>query len=396
MSVTALLLKDGEVYAPKPLGTRDILVVQDRIVAIGTGLQLPPWAEAHVLPCHGRLIFPGLVDGHVHIAGGGGEGGPQYRTPELQLTDLTRYGITTVVGLLGTDGTTRSVPELLAKARGLLHEGLNVWIYTGAYQVPTRTVTGSPRSDIVLVDRVIGVGEIAIADQRGSHPSARELAQLAGEARVGGLLAGKAGIVHLHVGDGPQRLQVLFDVIRLADVPIRTLVPTHVNRHRALLDDAARFLDCGGVVDLTASIVPTEHDPAAVDPVQAAEVLRGNPSRWPRMTLSTDAGGSAPVFDDQGRLIKVGVGRPDSLFRTVVAWHEQLGLGWEEALGPVTAHPARVLKLADVGSIQVGARADLVVSDGQTVLTVIAGGRMMVVDGRPVVKGTFESEANAP
>jgi beta-aspartyl-dipeptidase (metallo-type) len=390
MKARALLIRGGQVWAPDDCGIIDVLTVNDRVVALGDRLQLPSWAQAEVLDARHQMVMPGLVDQHVHIAGGGGEGGPQFRTPELQLTDLTRYGITTVVGVLGTDGTTRSVQELLAKARALAFDGLNTWIYTGAYEVPTRTVTDSPRNDIILIGRILGIGEIAISDHRGSHPSDRELAHLAGEARTGGLLAGKAGVLHLHVGSGTRRLDPVLAVLEMADIPIGTMVPTHLNRTPDLLRDAVRLGHRGGYLDITTSIVPDAQDATAVSPVEAVKILRQEGVALDQISFSTDAGGSAPVFDAAGHLLHMGVGSAQSLFASVRSLHDQLGLEWSEALKPATVTPARILKLKDVGRIEVGSRADIVITDGQEVRTVIAAGRVMVRDREPAVWGMFE------
>lgn len=390
MKMWATLIRNGEVYAPEYRGRVDVLTVGSRVAAVGPALQVPDWAEGSVIDAEGLMVFPGLVDQHVHFAGGGGEGGPQYRTPDLSLTDLTRWGLTTVIGLLGTDGTSRSVQALLAKARALIAEGLNAWIYTGAYQVPTRTITDTPRSDIILIDRILGVGEIAISDHRGSHPSDRELAQLAGEARTGGLLAGKAGVVHFHVGSGDRRLDPLFEVRRIADIPIQVLVPTHLNRRRELLADAVRWGLEGGYCDITSSIVPDAHDRQAVSPVEAVETLRAAGVPHHRISLSSDAGGSAPVFNASGELEHMGVGMPDSLFRSCRELHDHLGLSWTDAVLPATKTPAAILKLSDVGAIAPGGRGDALVTDGRHIRDVVAGGRIMVKDGQPVVFGTFE------
>ena len=60
-----------------------------------------------VLDVPGCILTPGLVDLHVHIIGGGGEAGPSSCTPSSQLSDFLDAGITTVVGVLGTDCVTR-------------------------------------------------------------------------------------------------------------------------------------------------------------------------------------------------------------------------------------------------------------------------------------------------
>jgi beta-aspartyl-dipeptidase (metallo-type) len=388
----ALLIRHARLWAPEPLGLRDVLIVGEQIAAIGTNLELPPWANpACAWDAEGHDVIPGLVDLHVHIAGGGGEGGPVNRTPEIQLSQLTTAGITTVVGVLGTDATTRSVQELLAKARALEGEGLTAWIYTGAYQVPTRTITDSPRNDLILIDRVVGVGEIAVSDQRGSHSSPRELARLAAEARVGGMLGGKAGILHCHVGDGPGGLSPLEDMLSVGDVPLDTLLPTHLNRHSALVDQAAAWARRGGYVDFTTDIRPVPEDPAAVPAHEAALRLRAAHVPWDRITFSSDAQGSAPIFDLAGRLTRVGVGSPRTLWEEVRALVDQ-GLPLDVALRPVTTSPAERLKLPHRGRIAVGAGGDLVMLDDHLGIAMVAArGRILVENGRAVVHGRFET-----
>ncbi|MDI6863477.1 MAG: amidohydrolase family protein, partial [Pseudothermotoga sp.] len=208
-----ILLKNATVYSPEPLGVRDILLAVDRIVAIEEQLTvcLP---NLSVIDCSGKIAVPGFIDSHVHILGGGGEGGFRTRTYELSFSDLVRAGITTVVGCLGTDGVTRSLESLYAKAKALEEEGVSSYIYVGSYRVPPVTLTGSIIKDIVLIDKVIGVGEVAISDHRSSQPTLDELKRLAADARIGGMLSGKAGVVNVHVGDGPTMLEPLTNVVK--------------------------------------------------------------------------------------------------------------------------------------------------------------------------------------
>ncbi len=394
MKVSVLLVDDAEVYAPEALGRLSVLAVGNRIAAMDQGLEVPSWGESTVIHARGAMMVPGLVDQHVHIAGGGGEGGPQNRTPAIQLSQLTTAGITTVVGLLGTDGTTRSVQELLARARALEVEGISAWIYSGAYDVPTRTATQSARSDIILLDRVLGIGEVALSDQRGSHPSLQQIAELASEARVGGLLAHKAGVVHLHLGSGKRCLTPLMEVLDLHDIPIQTFVPTHLNRTRALLKSAAVYGRRGGWLDITSGIGGAEErDPEAVDPAEALFRLAQQGVPWDQLSLSSDAQGSAPVFDPQGELTHLGVGKADTLWPVIVDLVTRFGLPWEQALRPVTSTPATILKLPAAGRIQVGGPADFLLIGDHRIDTVVAKGRVMVEKGRPRVWGTFEARA---
>lgn len=134
------LIRNAKIYAPECLGVQDVLTADSRILKIGPDIPEVREYDVQTIDGTGMLLFPGFIDSHVHILGGGGEGSYHTRTPEIMLTDITTGGVTTVVGCLGTDGTTRNMASLLAKARGLEEEGITTYIYTGSYQIPVRTL----------------------------------------------------------------------------------------------------------------------------------------------------------------------------------------------------------------------------------------------------------------
>jgi beta-aspartyl-dipeptidase (metallo-type) len=109
--------------------------------------------------------------------------------------------------------------NLYAKAKALEAEGLTTFIYSGSYAVPAVTLTGSLLRDIVYIDKVIGAGELAVSDHRSSNPGPQELVRLASDVQLGGLLAEKAGVVHLHVGDGKAGLSPLRKALEASDLP---------------------------------------------------------------------------------------------------------------------------------------------------------------------------------
>ncbi|MBX5435656.1 MAG: beta-aspartyl-peptidase [Alicyclobacillaceae bacterium] len=392
------LIRRAKVYGPDPLGVKDVLLGGGEILAVADDLSLhgdlPPIAQ---LDAAEMYLFPGLIDQHVHMAGGGGEGGFHCRTPEISLSHIISAGVTTCVGVLGTDGVTRSTRELLAKARGLEFEGITTYIYCGAYQVPTRTITGTPRSDIVLIDKVIGIGEIAISDTRSSHPTVQDIAGLASEARLGGLLAGKAGVLHLHVGDDDSGLSILFEVLAKTELPKSVFTPTHLNRNPGLLLDAIRYGLEGGFVDITSGIRPDEHDHISVKPSVAIRRLLDAGVNPRQITMSSDSNGSSPIFDDAGRLVAMGIGSIATLWEETRDTIVQEEVPVETAVTMVTRNVARVLKLGRKGKIQAGLDADLILTDREfQIQHVFAKGRWMVRDGRPVVFGTFENTERVP
>lgn len=386
------LIKKANVYAPKPLGIQDVLLAGREVIAIGDDLSIHGnIPEVREVDARGLYLFPGLIDQHVHMAGGGGEGGFHYRTPEISLSHITTAGVTTLVGVLGTDGVTRTTRELLAKANGLDYEGVSTYIYSGAYQVPTRTLTGMPRSDIVLIDKVIGIGEIAISDSRSSHPTRHAIAELASEARVGGLLGGKAGVVHCHVGDDDSRLAILFEVLKETELPRSVFVPTHLNRNPDLLEDAVKYGLDGGFVDVTSGIRPDDHDHVSVKPSQAVRKLLDNGVHRGLITMSSDSNGSSPIFDDAGKLVAMGIGSIATLWEETRDTIVEEEVPIEVAVSMVTKNVARVLKLGHKGMVRAGLDADLMLTNESfEIQHVFAKGRLMVEDGEPVVFGTFE------
>ena len=387
------LIRGATVYAPEFLGVQDVLIADSRILKIAGDIPVAAAYDVEVLDGRGKLLFPGFIDSHVHILGGGGEGSYHTRTPEIMLTDITSGGVTTVVGCLGTDGTTRNMASLLAKARGLSEEGISTYIYTGSYQVPVRTLTGSIVDDLILIDKVIGCGEVAISDHRSSQPTREEFARIVADTRVGGILSGKAGLVNIHMGDGPRMLSYLRYVVEETEIPPSNMLPTHINRSTRLLQDGIDYArTLGGYVDLTTSSDP---DYLEEDEVKASTGLRmmleqGVPEY--QITFSSDGQGSMPIFDKSGVFLGLGVGKVTSLYREVRDAILQEKVGITQALKPVTANPADLLKLDSKGRIAPGKDADLVlVEEGSlTIHSVLAKGQLMVQEGMAMKKGTFE------
>ena len=245
------LIKGGFLYSPQKTGVRDILIAGRTIAKISDRIDLPDDFNADTIPASGKIVTPGLIDLHVHLLGGGGEGGPRTRTPEITLSRITRAGVTTVIGCLGTDDISRRPETLLAKAMQLEEEGISAYIYCGSYQFPMATLTGSVRKDIALIPKVIGVGEIAVSDHRSSQPTFEDLCRVAAEARVGGMVGGKAGLVHLHMGSGPRKLDPIIRIVKETEIPISQFLPTHVTRTEPLLKQAIEFAKMGGNIDFT-------------------------------------------------------------------------------------------------------------------------------------------------
>ncbi|MBP6626923.1 MAG: beta-aspartyl-peptidase [Arenimonas sp.] len=380
MSEPMVLVRDAEVFAPEPLGRRDILLAGGCIVAMAARIDPGAGLYVRIVEARGRLAVPGYVDSLVHVSGGGGEGGFATRTAPLAPEQALAAGVTTLIAALGTDDVTRSHADLLACCRALAAQGLSAYALTGSYRVPVRTLTGGVREDLVLVPDIIGVGEVAIADHRGSQPTAHELARIAADARVGGLLAGKRGTVLVHVGDSADGLALLHQACDVHSVPPGQFHPTHVNRHRGLLAQAAAWTARGGSVDLTTS---TSADLLAAGDVPAAlalaELLRaGVPVS--QVSLSSDGQASLPYFDAHGSLLGLDVAQIGSLHAALVSAVREHGLTLAQALPAFTATPAAIWGLAKKGRLAVGSDADLLLlaPGSLAVEAVFAGGACRV------------------
>lgn len=389
--MTTTLIRNADVYAPEPLGRRDLLLGGGKVLWVGNEApELPAAFGTQVLDLGGRRLVPGLIDGHVHVTGGGGEAGFASRVPAPTLSRYTRSGVTTVVGLLGTDDVARSTRELVAHVNALRDEGLSAWGYAGGYHLPPATLTGSVRTDLVFIDCLVGVGELAISDHRSSQPTLDELLRIASEAHVAGLMTGKAGIVHLHLGDGPRGLDLVRRALDQSELPPRVFNPTHVNRRKALFDEAIELARHGCSIDITAFPVDEGEDAWSAADALVRYLDSGAPRD--RVTISSDAGGGLPCFDAQGRVCSMGVGHSGALVETLCELLAR-GIALQDVLPAFTSNVAGLLRLPGKGRIAAGADADLVALDATGAVTdVFAGGHLHVRDGVVQRRGTFESQ----
>ena len=376
------LFKNAIVYAPKKIGVRDVLVIGGQIVAIEENLTVAlPGLE--VVDAKGFILTPGLIDQHIHLTGGGGEGGPVTRVPEVVLSKLVACGTTTVVGVAGTDSVTRPISALLAKVRALKQEGISGWMYTSNYALPPSLLSKSIRDDLFLVPEVVGV-KLAHSDHRSSFPTMDEMLRIISDVRVGGMIAGKPGVLHIHMGDLDGGFEV-FKAIIAKGIPAKHIRPTHCARNEKLFSHALEFTRQGGVIDITSggSCFATPH--GVVGLAVKEKIDLGN------ITMSTDGNGSIPRFDDKGNMVGLGTGAASANLDTLRSMVKEGDLALEMVLPLVTSNVARHLELPGKGEVRVGADADLCFFNQDLDLThVVAKGKFLMRDSEIVVKGTFE------
>lgn len=375
-----ILIKNGEVYSPEYLGEKDLFICGNKIEYIVDKIQLPKELPVKIIDAANKLVFPGFIDSHVHILGGGGEGGFRTRTPEISYEEIVRAGVTTVVGCLGTDGITRDMRGLLAKAKALEEEGISTYLYTGSYKIPPKHLMNSIEEDIMLVDKIIGVGEVALSDHRGSQPPIEKVIELASEARRAGILSNKAGIINIHLGDGKEKLGYLNRIVRETEIPITQFITTHINRNEELFNEGMEYAKSGGRIDLTTSTTTKFLMEGEVKCSRGLKRLLQNNVPIENISFSSDAQGSLPMFNEAGEFTGNGIGSISTLFKEVKDAILEENVDIETAIKVITSNPASSLKLREKGKIEEGKDGDIVILDKESleITNVIAMGKIVI------------------
>ncbi len=379
-----LIIRNIAVYHPEFLGVKDVCICGEKIEFIETHLDISH-PKCEEIDGTGKILIPGLIDQHVHLIGGGGEGSFHTRAPRVELSELIESGITTVVGLLGTDGITRDVETLLAHAKALQEEGVTTYICTGHYGYPSATITGDVQKDIAFIQEVLGL-KLAISDHRAPNVSLQDLIRMGSDTRVAGMISGKPGFVALHMGDDAAGLMPVFDALDQTSIPIKIFRPTHVNRNPLLLEQGMEYLKRGGYVDYTCGIAKDAEPAKCIQEVLERELPAD------RVTISSDGHGSWSNYDSQGNVIEMGVSSLSSIFKELKKMVLEYGMDLDKALPFVTSNVAKALEIyPKKGCIYAGADADVLILDQKLNLeTVIARGKVMMKDGVLLKKGTYE------
>ena len=375
------LIKNARVFAPQSLGKQDILISQGRIAALAPELNftLP---QLEVIDVEGMNVTPGLIDQHIHIIGAGGKDGFLSMTPEIQASELVACGTTTAVGLLGTDGTAKNIRALYAKVQSLRQEGLSAYMYSGYYGIDTLTITESIQSDMVFVEPVLSF-KIAISDIRSSYPTSLELVRKLREVGVGGLLSNKKGIMHVHLGNLPSQMDVLFDLVKTYQFPIEHISPTHVGRTSSLFEQALEFAQLGGSIDITTGASKY------IDPHQSVLYALEKGVAIDRLIFSSDghAGLTPKTATHENHFAKAPFDQ--NLFEVIQLIKTQM-VSPEQAFQLITSNPADNLGLKNKGRIALGLDADLCVFDSEWKLqNVWANGNLVMKEGQPLLPQIF-------
>lgn len=376
-----LLIKNANVYAPEALGHKDLLVGGGQILAIDD--QIDSHSSFEVWDAEGKTVTPGIIDQHIHVIGAGGKHGFSSMTPEIPMTDLISCGTTTVVGLLGTDGSTRGIKTLYAKCKSLEMEGVSAYMYTGYFGLEPMHITSNVQDEMIFIDKVLGC-KIAISDVRSSYPTDLELLHLLRQVRVGGMIAKKKGILHIHLGALNSKIDTLLRIVSDHEFPIENISPTHMGRTQPLLDEGIQFAKMGGMIDISTG--GTNY----TEPYKAILYALDEGASIDTLTFSSDGNAGLDKKDANGNLIGFRKAPFELNLQQAVKLIQQ-GMPISDALKIVTYNPAKNLGLAHKGRIAVGADADLCCFDEDFGLSdVLTRGNLMMSNGQMIAQNSFD------
>ena len=256
--------------------------------------------------------------------------------------------------------------------------------------MPPATLTGSVRGDLVLLDPLLGVGEVAISDHRSSQPTFDEILRLAADAHVAGLMTGKAGVLHLHLGDGPRGLDLVRRALSESEIPAARLQPDPRQPPQGAVRRGARAGAGRVPVDLTA--FPVEDGEDAWSAAEGLQRYLASGAPPERVTVSSDAGGCLPCFDADGRVCRMDVGSAGRAARRRCGTCWPAACRWRRSCPPSQPTRPGCCGSPGKGRIAAGADADLVALDATGgAHTVISAAQIHVRDGKAVRRGTFET-----
>jgi len=388
------LIKGGQVYAPRKLGERDILLGGKQILAIGENLESLPGIETKVVDASGKTVIPGYIDCHMHLLGAGGGNGPNSRSHEIDISTLAKAGVTTVVGTLGINTISFSLKHLLMVLNALELQGVTTLMYTGGYQFPVMTLMDSIVSDLSLIEKIVGVGEIALFDPLGSHPTIEMIKELASKVWLGGRIGGKPGLLHAHLGETRGNVKEIIDVLVSMGLPASMLMTTHVNRTESVLQMSIEAGISGASLDITALYTPDYNLPETIYPAIAFKRLIEAGIPLESITMSSDGNAVQPIKNENGGIERFMLSPANAIAIEIKKAVMRDKIDLEDILPLVSSNAAKRLGIFNrKGSIEVGKDADvLMLDENLEVDTVYAKGKLMLEKKEPMVVGHFEKD----
>ncbi|GAB4114101.1 MAG: beta-aspartyl-peptidase [Candidatus Caldatribacteriota bacterium] len=360
-----IYIKNGIVYAPDYQGKKDILICMDKIVSVyeNGSFQIEKISnKIHIIDAKNMIILPGFIDQHMHFLGGGGKFGYAYRAGIVKFDDIIKFGITTAISSLGVDSYLKSLSDLLIRAKELEARGLNTYILTGGFQLPLKSITNSIFDDLIYIEKVLGVGEIGIADEYGSQPTAEEIIRIVANTRAVSSFSEKPGKVLIHLGSGKKGFEVIYKVLENADLLIDQFIVTHINRSTELLEEAIKFAKLGGIIDITTGISPELGIEDSIPPEDALEYILAQSVSFDHITFSSDSGGFRSIYDNNLKINDYLLSS-ETLFKTISKCFQEKEVELSKVLKTVTSNVARIWNLKNKGEIKPYRDADLVLLD---------------------------------
>lgn len=362
----------------------DILIENKKIIKIGKldEIELKKiFNNIKIEDINSKNVIPGYIDNHVHITGGGGEGSFSSRVPEIKFSEIVSNGVTTVIGVLGTDTITRNVENLVSKTKALKEEGITAYCLTGGYEYPSPTITGSIQKDITFIKEIIGT-KIAISDHRCYNPNKDELIKLMSETRVAGLISGKKVSVNYHVGWGKGNMNILLDILKETNIPAYLIRPTHISCNDEVFEQALILAKQGAYIDITAGKDIEKSIKYILKVIEEG--------LFEQLTISSDANGSVPIWKD-GVCIGITAHTMKGLHQIIKELIIKYKIPIEQAVKILTENPAKAMNLHNKGKIAEGKDADIIVLDeNYNISSVIALGEFVVLNSKLIKKGKYE------
>lgn len=347
----------------------DVLVRDGLVRALGHGLQAPKGVP--VIDGKGKTLLPGLIDAHVHTYGGSSR------------QDALRFGVTTEVDLFSDWrqlADARRQRDSLARtdAADLYSAGTLVTVAGGhgtEYGVPIPTLASTSAADKFVADRIAeGSDFIKLVLEDGTRWGKRNPSL--SQPQVAAVIAathrqGKLAIAHVATQqDAEVALMAGADLLAhmFTDAPAGDSLVELARSRKTCVVATLTVLDSvdqgGGGTRLAAD--------SLVSSALSAEQRQALTQSFPK-PLAT--GVLAQARDNVARLHSAGVtvlagtdaGNPGTAHG--VSLHQELELLVEAGLTPIEALRAATSQTArcfglDRGSIAIGARADLLLVDG--------------------------------